>query len=163
MRFFHTYGFEAIALRYFNVFGPRQDPESAYAAVIPRFISALQMGQTPEIYGDGLQSRDFTYVSNVVEANLRAADASSEAAGNVFNIACGQQFTVLEILQGLAGLMGKPCRPTFLPTRTGDVRHSKADITSACDLLGYQPTIYFNEGLVKTVAAYQNREIGGVS
>ena len=150
--FFHTYGLETVALRYFNVFGPRQSPHSAYAAVIPRFLSALQNNELPEIHGDGLQSRDFTYVDNVVQANLRAADAPAvRVAGEVFNIACAEQFTVLELLTGIAARLSKPCMPLHLPQRAGDVRHSRADISAACERLGYQPTVYFVEGLDRTV------------
>lgn len=152
--FYHTYGLQTVVLRYFNVFGPRQDPQSAYAAVLPRFLSALSNGTAPEIYGDGLQSRDFTYVANVVEANLLAAVAVPEAAGQVFNIACGEQFTVQDILSESAKLLGRNYVPLFKPDRPGDVRHSRADISAACQKLGYHPVIYFQEGLARTVRAY---------
>ena len=154
-----AYGLETVVLRYFNVFGPRQSPTSQYAAVIPRFISALLNGQAPIIHGDGCQSRDFTYVDNVVEANLLAAYAP-EVAGGVFNIACGEQVTVLAVLQGIADLLERWCEPTFVPARSGDVRHSRADIGAACARLGYRPRIFFADGLAATVNAYVELQTG---
>jgi nucleoside-diphosphate-sugar epimerase len=152
--FFLTYGFEAVALRYFNVFGPRQSPRSQYAAVIPRFASALLHGDRPILYGDGLQSRDFTYVANVVQANLRAGDVAN-VGGGVFNIACGEQVTVLQVLQRIAALLKRECAPQYLPVRPGDVRHSRADIEAARAQLGYEPEIFFDEGLARTIHFYQ--------
>lgn len=153
-RAFHlTYGMETVALRYFNVFGPRQDPDSPYAAVIPRFLSALTDGRRPVIHGDGRQSRDFTYVTNVVEANLLAGTAPG-AVGEVFNIACGEQLTIAEVLTGIAALLGRECAPDYRPPRAGDVRHSRADIAAAQERLGYQPRVHFGEGLAQTVRAY---------
>jgi nucleoside-diphosphate-sugar epimerase len=152
--FSRTMGLDTVVLRYFNVFGPRQDPESQYAAVIPRFIAALLRGDPPVIYGDGLQSRDFTYVSNVVDANLKAADAPG-VAGEVFNIACGEQITVLDVLKRIAEQLGKPCRPDFQPPRPGDVKHSCAAIEAARRALGYEPRVFFNEGLQRTLGAYR--------
>ena len=127
--FNHVYGFEAVSLRYFNIFGPRQDPESQYAAVIPRFVTALQTGKQPVIYGDGMQSRDFTYVENVVEANLLASEAEN-VAGGVFNIACGGRFTLLELLSKLKEIIGSDIDPIHEPARAGDVRDSQAGIRS---------------------------------
>lgn len=153
--FYRTYGFETVALRYFNVFGPRQDPNSAYAAVLPRFLSALTEGRKTEIYGDGLQSRDFTYVANVVEANLLAAGAPGAAvAGETFNIACGEQFTIKRVLTDLAKLLGVDGTPEYKPARAGDVLHSRADITAAYEFLGYHPSVLFYEGLLRTVRAF---------
>jgi nucleoside-diphosphate-sugar epimerase len=148
-----TYGIETVSLRYFNVFGPRQDPNSQYAAVIPRFISALMTGGTPIIYGDGLQSRDFTFVSNVVDANLLAAVAPG-ASGHVCNIACGEQITLLDLLEQIGRLMNRDVVVDHRPARAGDVKHSRADITAASDLLGYRPRVLFAEGLAATVSWY---------
>jgi nucleoside-diphosphate-sugar epimerase len=155
-RAFHlTYGMETVALRYFNVFGPRQDPNSLYAAVIPRFLSALTEGRRPVIYGDGRQSRDFTYVTNVIEANLLAGTAPATAvAGGVFNIACGEQVTVEEVLAGIAALLGREGASEHRAPRPGDVRHSHADIAAARERLGYRPQVRFREGLAQTVQAY---------
>jgi UDP-glucose 4-epimerase len=154
-RAFHlTYGLETVALRYFNVFGPRQDPNSAYAAAIPRFLKAISSGERPVIFGDGQQSRDFTYVDNVVEANLLAASALG-AAGQVLNVACGQQLTIEQVVFGIASLLNVPCEPNYQPVRAGDVQHSRADIAQAQTLLGYQPGVLFDEGLKRTVAAYK--------
>jgi nucleoside-diphosphate-sugar epimerase len=158
-RLFHDlYGLETVALRYFNVFGPRQDPGSAYAAVVPKFIECLARGERPEIYGDGLQSRDFTYVADTVRANLLACEAPSEAAGQAFNIACHQQVTVLELFGmirdavGAAGIVGAAAiEPRHAPPRAGDVKHSFADISRARRLLGYEPQWSLRDGLAKTV------------
>ncbi len=151
--FHHAYGLETVVLRYFNVFGPRQDPNSQYAAVIPRFVAALLQSRRPTIYGDGLQSRDFTYVTNVVAANLLAGTAE-DVAGEVFNIACGEQITVRQVLEDIADLLERPCDPELLPARTGDVRHSRADISAACARLGYRPQVFFAEGLAQTVQSF---------
>lgn len=151
--FYHTCGLETVILRYFNVFGPRQNPASQYAAVIPRFVAALMDGREPVIFGDGLQSRDFTYVANVVEGNLLAASTPG-VAGEVFNIACGDQIPLRHVLDSIVGLLDRQCTPTFLPARTGDVKHSRADITAAQERLGYQPRVTFAEGLAQTVAWY---------
>lgn len=144
--FYQVYGLETVCLRYFNVFGPRQDPKGAYAAVIPLFVSQMRAGQRPTVHGDGLQSRDFTYVANNVQANLKACTAPA-APGNVYNIACGDSFTLLDLVRELNGLLGTSLEPEFLPSRTGDVKHSKADITRARQDLGFDPTIDFKEGL----------------
>jgi UDP-glucose 4-epimerase len=151
--FYYAYGLETVILRYFNVFGPRQSPDSQYAAVIPRFVSALLQGRPPTIYGDGQQSRDFTYVSNVVQANLLAG-AAAGVAGEVFNIACGEQVTVRQVLQYIAELLNLPCSPQVLPARIGDVQHSLADTGAARERLDYRPSIYFKAGLARTVAAF---------
>ncbi|HSE98652.1 MAG TPA: NAD-dependent epimerase/dehydratase family protein, partial [Blastocatellia bacterium] len=148
--FKHVYGFEAVALRYFNIFGPRQDPESQYAAVIPRFITALLSGRPPVIYGDGMQSRDFTYVENVVEANLLAAEADG-VAGRTFNIACGGRYTLLELLAKLKEIIGSEIEPVHEPSRAGDVRDSQASIEAASRSLGYSVTVQFEDGLSRTV------------
>ncbi|NNG46780.1 MAG: NAD-dependent epimerase/dehydratase family protein, partial [Deltaproteobacteria bacterium] len=151
MRIFQeVFGLETVSLRYFNVFGPRQDPESMYAAVIPRFITAVLSGAPPTIYGDGLQTRDFTYIDNVVRANLQACDAPREACGMVINIAYGERISLLDILELLYGLAGRRVAPRFEPTRAGDVRDSLADISLAKELLGYEPSVSFSEGLSRT-------------
>jgi len=151
MRIFQeVFGLETISLRYFNVFGPRQDPESMYAAVIPRFITAVLSGLPPTIYGDGLQTRDFTFIDNVVRANLQACDAPIEACGTVVNVACGERISLLDILEHLYGLAGKHVAPRFEPARKGDVRDSLADISLAKELIGYEPRVGFAEGLSKT-------------
>jgi len=148
--FYEVYGVETVSLRYFNVFGPKQDPASTYAAVIPRFITAVLMGTSPTVYGDGLQTRDFTYIDNVVRVNLLACKASKEACGRVFNIACGERVSLLEILEIIYGLAGRRVPPRFEPPRPGDVRDSLADISLARDLLGYEPMVPFPEGLSRT-------------
>ena len=153
-RVFHAiYGLETVALRYFNVFGPRQRPDSQYAAVIPRFIAALKAEEGLVIYGDGRQSRDFTYVENVVQANLAACEAPARAAGAAFNIACGESFSLLDLLRELQTLSGRSQAPRFEPFRKGDVRDSLADIRKAKDTLDYRPRISFREGLARTLLA----------
>lgn len=144
--FSKIYGLETAMLRYFNVFGPRQDPSSQYSTVIPRFIRLALQGKALEIYGDGLQSRDFTYVSNVVEANLLAALAA-RASGEVINIACGKKHTVLDIANSLSRILGKKVVLRHSPPRLGDVRYTFADISKARLLLGYEPQVTFEEGL----------------
>jgi UDP-glucose 4-epimerase len=148
--FHHLYGLETVALRYFNVFGPRQDPTSDYAAVIPLFISLMARGKSPHIHGDGTQSRDFTYIDNVVQANLRAASTPG-VGGEVFNVACGQRYTLLDLVSSLNTILGTTIEPTFGPPRAGDVMHSLADIEKARRLLGYEPSTTFHEGLERTV------------
>jgi nucleoside-diphosphate-sugar epimerase len=149
--FFPLYGLETIALRYFNVFGPRQDPESEYAAVIPRFITSMLHGNAPTIYGDGEQSRDFIYVDNAVAANIAAMEASVAACGQTYNIACGERFTLNEVVQRINKLIGTSIRPLYEPERAGDVKHSLADISAARKNLGFSPAISFQEGLRRTV------------
>lgn len=148
-----TYGLETVRIRYFNVFGPRQDPNSPYSAVIPLFISALLSGKRPKIFGDGLQSRDFTYVDNVVDGNLRAASADG-VSGKVYNVACGGSINLLDLLKELSRLLGKPFDPEFAPPRTGDVKHSWADVSAAERELGYRVSVDLNEGLRRTVEYY---------
>ncbi len=158
MRIFHeVYGVETISLRYFNVFGPKQDPESTYAAVIPRFITAVLSGASPTIYGDGLQTRDFTYIDNVVRANVLACEAPREACGRVVNIACGERVSLLDILEVLYGLAGRRPSPRFEPARAGDVRDSLADISLAKELLMYEPVVSFPDGLSRTFTYFHQR------
>lgn len=152
--FHDVYGLETVALRYFNVFGPRQDPESHYAAVIPKFITALLCGGPATIFGDGEQSRDFTYVGNVVEANLLAARAPN-VAREVFNIACGERITVNELARLLAELIAVDVKPEHTSSRPGDVRHSLADISRAKDLLDYKVKIDIQDGLKEAVKWYK--------
>ncbi|MEK7315058.1 MAG: SDR family oxidoreductase [Candidatus Eisenbacteria bacterium] len=149
-----TMGLETISLRYFNVFGPRQDPNSAYAAVIPLFIRAILKGERPVIFGDGTQSRDFTYIDNVVNANLRAA-ACTTGAGEAVNVACGERYSLLELLSHLGRIIGRDADPTFLPPRAGDVLHSQASIEKARRLFDFQPGIGFEEGLRRTVEHFR--------
>jgi UDP-glucose 4-epimerase len=152
-RTFHlVYGMETVGLRYFNVFGPRQDPTSQYAAVIPKFIRAMLRGQRPPIFGDGTQSRDFTYVDNVVAANLLAARAPAAALdGSACNVACGERFTLLDLVAALNNILGTRLEPEFRPPRPGDVRHSHASIARAEAALGFRPIVRFAEGLRRTV------------
>jgi UDP-glucose 4-epimerase len=152
--FTRTYGLETVVLRYFNVFGPRQDPDSPYAAVIPLFISAMLAGERPTVFGDGRQSRDFTFVSNVVEANLLAAEAP-QAAGRIFNIANGGSTSILTLIEVLNRLLGTRLEPKFAPPRVGDVRESLADITQARLHLGYQPRVDLEEGLRRSLDYYR--------
>jgi nucleoside-diphosphate-sugar epimerase len=150
--FSNVYGLETVALRYFNVFGPRQDPLSQYSAVIPRFITALLRGESPVVYGDGEQSRDFTYIDNVVDANLRAA-AAEGVEGQTFNIACGDRISLNRLLEEIRGIVGSDVEATYRDPRQGDVKHSLADISRAREQLGYEPLVGFNEGLQRTVDA----------
>jgi nucleoside-diphosphate-sugar epimerase len=144
-----VYGLENVSLRYFNVFGPRQDPTSQYSGVLSRFISALLSGKQPVVYGDGEQSRDFTYVGNVVDASLRACEASG-ASGKVFNVGTGTRFTLNQTLRLLEQISGKNARAQYDPPRTGDIRDSQADISLAREILGYRPAVGFEEGLRRT-------------
>jgi UDP-glucose 4-epimerase len=155
MRVYHSsYGLETVSLRYFNVFGPHQDPQSQYAAVIPRFITAALEGRQPIVFGDGLQSRDFCYIDNVIEANLAACTAPG-APGQVFNIACGERTTLLEVLDLVAQMTGTRVRAHHEPARAGDVRHSLADIGRARAVLGYGARVSFAAGLKKTLDWYR--------
>jgi UDP-glucose 4-epimerase len=149
--FYQSYGLGTVCLRFFNVFGPRQDPSSRYAAVIPRFITAINEGRSPEIYGDGYQSRDFTYVDNVVEALIQAASASGPALGEVMNVASGARISLLALLDELNAVMGSSVRPVFRPRRRGDVAHSEAAIERARGLIGYSPSVTLSIGLAMTV------------
>jgi UDP-glucose 4-epimerase len=154
--FTEVYGLETVALRYFNVYGPRQDPLSAYAAVIPRFIEAFLDGQRPVIYGDGAQSRDFTYVEDVVEANLRAA-AAEGAAGDVFNVARGQRVSLGKMVEMLRELTGRDLEPIHGDPRAGDVRESEADTSRTKQILGYAPQTDLEEGLRLTIEDHERR------
>ena len=144
--FHRVYGLETVALRYFNVFGPSQDPNSQYAAVVPRFIAAIDQGEPVPIHGDGTQSRDFTFVANVVEANALAADAE-DAAGTVLNVATGRQTSVNDLADAIGAALGKPVEKAYLPVRTGDVRDSWADVAEARRVLGYEVRIGLEDGL----------------
>ncbi len=149
------YGLSTVTLRYFNVFGPRQDPDSPYAAVIPIFVTHLVRGERPTIHGDGLQSRDFTFVDNVVDANLAACRVSG--ASGVYNIACGARTTLLELLDAIQAILGTSIPPIHTEPRAGDVRHSEADISRARRELGYAPRVALAEGLAPTVAHFRQR------
>jgi UDP-glucose 4-epimerase len=145
---------ETATVRYFNVFGPRQDPKSPYSAVIPLFITAILEGRQPVVFGDGQQSRDFTYVANVVHANLLAADAP-DVAGRVFNVANGRSITLLELMAALNRLLGTAVSAQHAPPRAGDIRESMADISLARKLLGYEPQVAFEEGLRRSIDYYR--------
>ncbi|MEY4642378.1 MAG: hypothetical protein RLZZ227_2372 [Pseudomonadota bacterium] len=155
--YWQAFGLETVALRYFNVFGPRQYPNSEYAAVIPRFVHAILQGRTPEIYGDGSQTRDFTYVGNIVQANIAAAH-NAHAPGQVMNIACGVRWSLNELLDRLQTMLNREIKPIMHPWRDGDVRHSQASIERAQNVLGFSPRVDFTEGLRETVAWYQQRQ-----
>jgi nucleoside-diphosphate-sugar epimerase len=152
--FHEVYGLETISLRYFNVFGPYQDPTSQYAAAIPAFVTAILKNEPPTIYGDGEQSRDFTYVDNVVEANLLAARAK-HTAGEVLNIACGEAVTVNKIIDMINEILDKNIKPIYTDPRPGDVKHSLADITAAEKLLGFKPIVEFKDGLKLAIEWYR--------
>jgi len=152
--FYNVFGLETVSLRYFNVFGPHQDPTSQYAAAIPAFVTAILKDKPPTVFGDGLQSRDFTYIDNVVEANLLAARAE-HTAGQVLNIACGKAITVNETIDIINELLGKNIKPIYTDPRPGDVKHSLADITLAGKLLAYKPKVEFKQGLQKAIDWYR--------
>ncbi len=156
--FFNLFGLETVCLRYFNVFGPRQDPKSDYAAVIPKFITALLAGKHPVIYGDGLQTRDFIFVGDVVRANLLACSRTT-AAGDVFNIACDRGVSLLELLEEIKAISGKNLDPVFEPARIGDVKHSRADISLAKKYLEFEPAFTFQEAMEKTVEWFKNSRV----
>jgi len=156
-RVFSGWGLETVALRYFNVFGPRQSLENRYAVVVPKFIVSLLRNEPPPINGDGSQSRDFTYVANVVAANLLAGSVA-EVSGRVFNIAAGEGYTVLELAQRLNRILGKTIAPVHLEERPGDVRHTRADITQATSLLRFQPEVGFEEGLRRTAEWFREHQ-----
>lgn len=149
------YGLDTYGLRYFNVFGRRQDPDGAYAAVIPKFIRQLMNDERPTINGDGKQSRDFTYIENVIEANLKACLASSEAAGQAFNIAYGGREYLIDIYNVLCQALGKKIDPIFGPDRAGDIKHSNADISKAREILGYDPDWSFERGIKEAIGWYR--------
>ena len=149
------YGLETVSLRYFNVFGPRQDPNSDYAAVIPCFVTAAVAGESPVIYGDGNQTRDFIYVEDAVQANLLAADAA-RASGAVINIADGKRTSLNDLWQNIRDIVGTDVEPSYAAAREGDVRHSVADLTLASDLLGYDPGVGLKEGLARTIEGFRS-------
>jgi UDP-glucose 4-epimerase len=151
-----VFGVQAVILRYFNVFGPRQDPNSQYAAVIPRFITAALQGQPATVFGDGEQSRDFCFIDNVVEANLRAADADG-VSGKIFNIACGTGTSLNRVLALLGESLARPIAARHEPARAGDVRHSLADIAQAKAMLGYTAAVDFPTGLQRTLAWFRQQ------
>jgi UDP-glucose 4-epimerase len=155
--FTRSYGLETVSLRFFNVFGPRQDPESEYAAVIPRFIMRMLSGDRPQIFGDGTQSRDFTFISNVVEACILARGSGAESTGETFNVGCDSRISLLEVVEILNDLLGQNLKPVFAPRRDGDVMHSQAAITRAAQLLGYRPHTTFRDGLARTVEWFQQQ------
>jgi len=155
--FYECYGLETVSLRYFNVFGPNQDPTSQYSAVIPKFVTCILNNTPPPVNGDGSQSRDFTYVENNVAANLLACKASG-AVGETINIACGAKTSLLELVSVINEILGKDIKPTFHSNRAGDVLHSLADIRKAKELLGYEPIIHFREGLERTINWFQNHK-----
>ena len=154
------YGLDTYGMRYFNVFGRRQDPDGAYAAVIPKFLKQLMRGETPTINGDGKQSRDFTYIENVIEANLKACLAPHEAAGEAFNIAYGGREFLIDIYYGLTKALGVNIEPNFGPDRKGDIKHSNADISKARKLLGYDPDYSFEDGIQLAIDWYKEN-LGG--
>lgn len=151
-----SFGMHTLGLRFFNVFGARQDPHGPYAAVVPRFAECALTGVPPTIHGDGLQSRDFTHVGNVVHGIRLALDANDAASGEVVNLGAGGRVTVLDLWEAIRDLTGTSAQPHFGPSRAGDMPHSHADITRARELLGYVPTVRFAEGLHRTVAAYRS-------
>ena len=152
-----VYGLQTLSLRYFNVFGPHQDPAGAYAAVIPAFVSRILRGERPVVYGDGEQSRDFCYIDNVCEANWLAAHApASVCNGQPINIACGRRTTLNEILQQLRRLLDADVEAVYEGARPGDVRHSQADVSRARDLIGYEPKVFFEEGLARSIDWYKD-------
>ncbi len=154
--FYRCYGLQTLTMRYFNVFGPRQDPTSQYAAAIPAFITAILANQSPTVYGDGEQTRDFTYIDNVVEANLLAAKAE-KTSGEVINIACGSRITVNEILADINRSLGRDVKPNYVPGRAGDIKHSWADIRLARKVIGFEPVVPFAEGLERAIKWYSER------
>ena len=157
--FYRSYGLEGICLRYFNIFGPRQAADSPYSGVIAKFTTSMMAGETPTIFGDGLTSRDFTYIDNAVSANLLACEASSSVAtGRVFNIGTGESHTLNELYSAVADLLGFSGKPIYGFPRAGDIRHSLADISRATKEIGYEPVARFHDGLQKTVAWYLNEK-----
>jgi UDP-glucose 4-epimerase len=153
------YGVETVGLRYFNVFGPRQDPASEYAAVIPRFIMWALQGKALEVHGDGRQSRDFIYIDNVVDANVSAA-LSPDVGGEVFNVGCGERLSLLDIIARLEKILGRRLERRHTPSRTGDIPHTLADVSKAKRLLGYIPLVGFDEGLARTIKHFQSSAPG---
>lgn len=151
--FYRVYGLETVMLRYFNVFGPRQDPDSPYSAVIPKFMALMLDGKSPSIHGDGEQTRDFTYIDNVIQANIKAATAPArQVAGRVFNVGCGDRVSLNDLMTALNNVMGTQIQAQYSEKRAGDVRDSQADIAAAREAFGYDPTISLEEGLTRTLA-----------
>ena len=160
--YWEVYGLETVALRYFNIFGPRQAPDSPYSGVMAKFASMMLAGKQPTIHGDGEQSRDFTYIENVVQANLKAAAAPADkVAGRMFNCACGKPYTLNETYKLMAEIIGYKNAPQYGPPREGDIKHSYADITAAREALGYEPKVDFLEGLRRTVEWYREQSVAG--
>jgi UDP-glucose 4-epimerase len=157
--FYQIYGLETVSLRYFNVFGPRQDPTSQYAAVIPRFITKMLKGESPVIFGDGEQSRDFTYVKNVVEANILASISDKVGHGEVINIACGESITLNQLVNRINEIIGTNIKPIYTKPRPGDIRHSLASVNRAKELLGYTVKVSFLDGLKETINWYKNNRV----
>ena len=157
--FSRLYGLETVSLRYFNVFGPRQDPDSQYAAVVPLFIQAALDGVPLTVHGDGMQSRDFTYIDNVVQANLRAMEAPG-VGGEAFNIACGARYTLMDIVHAVERDLGRTLTCNHTPSRAGDVRHTLADISKAERLLDFHPTVDFDHGMARTIAYIKSQNFG---
>jgi len=155
--FWRLYGLPTVGLRYFNVFGPRQDPGSEYAAVVPRFITAIAKGTAPTVYGDGEQTRDFTYISNAVEANVRGSLCDERAFGGTYNVACARRVSLLDLVGLINGIFGATITPQHAATRAGDVKHSLADIKLAADRLGYNPAVSLEEGLARTAAWFRRK------
>jgi len=154
--FYQLYGLETVCLRYFNIFGTRQNPNSPYSLALPKFIKTMIQGESPVIFGDGKQARDFTYVANLVQANLLACE-SKRAVGESINIACGKLTTVLEMVEAINKALGTDIKPTFTPPRAGEVRMSYADISKAKNLLGYKPEVEFEDGIKKAVEWHKER------
>jgi UDP-glucose 4-epimerase len=160
--FHEVYGLETVRLRYFNVYGPRQSPDSPYAAVIPRFLQAMLANRRPTVYGDGTQSRDFTFIEDVVQANLLAGNAPSVVAGNVYNVACGERTSLLELIDQMNGLLGTNIEPVLEPARKGDVKHSQAGIERAQKDLGYMPRIQVPEGIRRCLHYFLETRASGI-
>jgi UDP-glucose 4-epimerase len=153
-----AYGLETVCLRYFNVFGPRQDPKSEYAAVIPKFITTALAGESPRIFGDGTQSRDFCYIDNVIEANFKAASADgARVSGSVFNVACGTAADLNQVVALIGDILGRKIEPRHEAERAGDIKHSYADISAARRDLAYTAGVPFAEGLRRTIDWYKNK------
>lgn len=155
--FYHSYGLETVSLRFFNVFGPRQNPDSTYAAAIPKFIKLMLNGERPPVYGDGAQSRDFTYIDNVVHGVLLACEAR-DVGGEVINLASGGRIVINELVDKLNALLRTELPPAYVPERPGDILHSRADISKAGQLLGYEPVVGFDEGLRRTVNWFREQK-----
>ena len=156
--FFRLYGLQTVSLRYFNVYGPGQDPEGAYASVIPKFVTAIARGESPVLYGDGEQSRDFIFVDDIVEANLRAVAATRGVGGRVVNVGSGQSASLKQVLQTLEQIGGREIEAERRPARPGDIKHSRADIAAAAGLLQFTPSVSLRDGLARTLQWYQVKE-----